>query len=99
MSLKKSKSVIKRQRQTKKRTARNRSAKNELKTLRKRVNALLAKGDIAGAKVAEKELMSRADKAAKTGIIPRNKASNIKMRTALNINKAAQKPQAIPTAT
>ncbi|MBI5408358.1 MAG: 30S ribosomal protein S20 [Nitrospirae bacterium] len=72
---KKSKSAIKRARQTEPRTLRNKSVKNTLKTLSKNVEKETAEKNPEAAKAALKKAVSAIDKAARTGIIHRNTAS------------------------
>ncbi len=72
---KKSKSVLKRARQTKKITLRNRSLKKTLKTLSKKVETEIANKNIEGAKTALNKLVPTIDSAATKGIIHKNTAS------------------------
>jgi small subunit ribosomal protein S20 len=72
---KKSKSAMKRARQDKVRALKNKSTKNELKTLTKKVEAEVASKNSDGAKTALKKVVSAIDKAARKGIIHRNTAS------------------------
>lgn len=72
---KKSKSVIKRDRQTKKRTLKNRSVKSILRTLSKKVNLEVVNKNADGAKNALNKAISAIDKAAVKGIIHKNTAS------------------------
>lgn len=88
-TIKKSKSVLKRQRQTKKRTLRNQSVKSELKTWIKTVNDNLLAGKMDEARKAMAQLASRLDKAVKKGVIHKNKAANHKSNMMKKINKAA----------
>lgn len=81
------KSAIKRNRQTIIRTARNRAALSRLKTLRKKVAAAAQGGDKKAAAEAYNEFSSAADKAAKTGKIPANRAANYKSKAAKAIAK------------
>ncbi len=83
------KSALKRIRQTVKRTARNRAEKSRIKTLRKKALNAIAAGDQPAAVVAASELSSAVDKAAKRNLIHRNKAANIKSKTAKAIAKIA----------
>ncbi len=83
------KSAIKRIRQTATRTARNRAALSRLKTLRKKMTAATEQGDKAAAVEAYNAFSSAADKAAKTGKIPANRASNYKSKAAKAIAKIA----------
>lgn len=72
---KKSKSVLKRARQTKKITLRNRSLKKTLKTLSKKVETAIANKNIEGAKTALNKLIPAIDSAATKRIIHKNTAS------------------------
>jgi len=72
---KKSKSVRKRIRQTKKRTLRNRAAKSMLKTLVKKVESEVAGKNTEGAKTALSEVISAVDKAKAKRIVHKNTAS------------------------
>jgi small subunit ribosomal protein S20 len=75
-------------RQTKTRTLRNQATKSRIRTFRKRVLEAIDKGDLT---LANKELSlfaAVADKAAKKNVIHKNKASRLKSRVALRINKA-----------
>lgn len=83
------KSAIKRNRQTIIRTARNRAALSRLKTLRKKVSAAAEQGDKAAAVEAYNSFSSAADKAAKTGKIPANRAANYKSKAAKVVAKIA----------
>jgi small subunit ribosomal protein S20 len=76
------KSALKRVRQTKVRTERNRDRKSAIKKLRKETLAAVASGDPAAASSAASKLSSAVDKAAKKGLIHQNKAANIKSKTA-----------------
>ncbi len=72
---KKSKSILKRARQTKKITLRNRSLKKTLKTLSKKVETAIADKNIEGAKTALNKLIPAIDSAATKRIIHKNTAS------------------------
>lgn len=72
---KKSKSVLKRARQTKKITLRNRALKKTLKTLSKKVETAIANKNIEGAKTALNKLIPAIDSAATKRIIHKNTAS------------------------
>lgn len=76
------KSALKRVRQTKVRTERNRDRKTAIKKLRKETLAAVASGDSSAASSAASKLSSAVDKAAKKGLIHQNKAANIKSKTA-----------------
>jgi len=72
---KKNKSAIKRARQNETRALKNKSAKNTLKTLTKRVETEVASKSTGGAKTALEKAVSAIDKAGRSGIIHRNTAS------------------------
>ncbi|MGD7652285.1 MAG: 30S ribosomal protein S20 [Verrucomicrobiales bacterium] len=76
------KSSIKRARQTIVRTERNRSQMSRVKTLRKKTLTAIAAGDKDLATKAGTEFTSAVDKAAKRNIIHKNKAANLKSKTA-----------------
>lgn len=76
------KSALKRVRQTKTRTERNRAEKSRLKTARKSTLTAIEAGDKDAASKAAELLFSVADKAAKRNLIHKNKAANIKSKTA-----------------
>jgi small subunit ribosomal protein S20 len=75
------KSAIKAARKTVRLTERNRGVKTRLKTLRKRLDALLASKD-ATAKDAASDYVSAMDKAVKSGVVHRNAASRAKAHAA-----------------
>ena len=75
------KSAIKAARKTVRLTERNRGVKTRLKTLRKQLDALLAKKD-AAAKEAAAEYVSAMDKAVKSGVVHQNAASRAKAHAA-----------------
>ena len=78
-----SRTVIKRQRQTEVRRVRNKGVRSELKTLERKVRT----ADASAAATELKEAQSRLDKAASKGVIHPNKAARKKSRLA----KAAAK--------
>jgi small subunit ribosomal protein S20 len=81
---KKSKSVLKRARQTKELTLKNRAAKNTLKTLSKNVEKEVSDKNAEAAQAALKKIISEIDKAARKNLIHRNTASrNISRLTRL----------------
>ena len=71
----KSKSALKRVRQTEKITLRNKSTKSVIKTLTKKIESEVANRNQEGAAAALKDAVSAIDKAAKKGIIHRNTGS------------------------
>ena len=75
------KSAIKAARKSVRLTERNRGVKTRLKTLRKRLDALLA-GKDAAAKGAASDYASAMDKAVKSGVVHRNAASRAKAHAA-----------------
>jgi small subunit ribosomal protein S20 len=76
------KSAIKAARKSLRFTDRNRGTKTRLKTLRKRLDALIAAKDAAGTKSAAAAYVSAMDKAAKVGVVHRNAASRAKSHAA-----------------
>ena len=62
----------KRLRQAEKRNVYNRSAKNEIKTLTKRLDSLIAEGNKEAAEALYKQIVSKMDKAARRHIYHRN---------------------------
>ena len=81
---KKSKSVLKRARQTKELTLKNRAAKNTLKTLSKNVEKEVLGKNAEAAQAALKKVISEIDKAARKNLIHKNTASrNISRLTRL----------------
>jgi small subunit ribosomal protein S20 len=72
------KSAIKAARKTERFTERNRATKTRLKTLRKRLDTLIAAKDGAGTKTAAAAYVSAMDKAVKSGVVHRNAASRAK---------------------
>lgn len=76
------KSAIKRVRQTKVRTERNRVIKSRMKTFRKRLDAAVEAGDSALAQSEFASLSSAVDKAAKSNVIHKNAAARYKSSAA-----------------
>jgi len=76
------KSAIKRNRQTVKRTERNRAEKSRIKTVRKKTLAAIESGNKEDAAQAANALAAVVDKAAKRNLIHPNKAANVKSKTA-----------------
>jgi small subunit ribosomal protein S20 len=76
------KSAIKAARKAVRLTERNRGVKTRLKTLRKRLDDLMAKKDIEGGKAAAAAYVSAMDKAVKSGVAHRNAASRAKAHAA-----------------
>lgn len=75
------KSAIKAARKAVRLTERNRGVKTRLKTLRKRLDALIKSKD-AGSKEAAAEYVSAMDKAVKSGVVHKNAASRAKSHAA-----------------
>lgn len=71
----KSKSAMKRVRQDKVKALKNKSAKNAIKTLTKKVEAEVASKNSDSAKTALEKVVSAIDRAARKGVIHRNTAS------------------------
>jgi len=82
------KSALKRVRQTKRRTELNRAEKSRIKTLRRKVQGAVTAGDQNAVAGAFRELTSAVDKAAKKGVLHKNKAANLKSKTAHRIAAA-----------
>jgi small subunit ribosomal protein S20 len=76
-------------RQTKVRTAANRSKKSRIRTLRNKTTEAIKAGDASKVTASLSVTASALDKAAKTGTIHKNTASRIKSRLAKAANKAA----------
>ena len=83
-----SKSAEKRIRQTERRTARNKALQSRVKTYRKQTLAAAAEGNKDGAQESFKKFASAVDKCAKKKIFHKNKAANLKSKTA-KVVKAA----------
>ncbi len=80
-------SAEKRNRQTIKRTARNKSVRSEFRSLVKNVRELIAKGDAAGAKAALIPAISALDSAVTKGVLVRGTASRRVSRLAAAVHK------------
>lgn len=76
------KSALKRVRQTKTRTERNRQRKTTIKKLRKETIGSVEAGDAKAAAESLSKYSSAVDKAAKKGLIHKNKAANLKSKAA-----------------
>lgn len=81
------KSALKRIRQTETRTVRNRAAISRIRTLRKKLDVVVATGDAAAVSEVYNQFSSAVDKAAKTGKMPANRASNYKSKAAKTVSK------------
>ncbi|MDX2110210.1 MAG: 30S ribosomal protein S20 [Verrucomicrobiota bacterium] len=85
-NLKSSKKDIRR---TISRTERNRTVKSKLKTLKKHVDGAIEAKDTAKVTATSKGFISALDKAAKVGIVHKNKVNRLKSRLASKTKKAA----------
>ncbi len=85
------KSAEKRTRQNTVRTLRNKATKTRVKNTRKAAIEAVAGPDKKAAAAKVSELASAADKAAKIGVISKNKASRLKSRAAKALAKACAK--------
>jgi small subunit ribosomal protein S20 len=83
------KSALKRVRQTKVRTERNRQRKTTIKTLRKETLGAAEAGDVKAASASLSKFSSAVDKAAKKGLIHKSKAANLKSKAAKAIASAS----------
>jgi len=72
------KSAIKAARKSTRNAARNKTTLSRLKTLRKKYEQAVTKGEVAEARAAGVAYASAADKAAKKGVIHKNAASHAK---------------------
>jgi small subunit ribosomal protein S20 len=82
----KSKSAMKRVKQDKVKALKNKSTKNTLKTLTKKLESEVAKKSSEGAATTLKTVLSAIDKAARKGIIHRNTAARKKSALAKLVN-------------
>lgn len=82
-------SAERRMRKSERRRMRNRAVKSRLKTLEKKLNALLQAGKIDEARKFCGEIYSAFDKAVKSGVIKRGMADRKKSRIALRVAAAA----------
>jgi small subunit ribosomal protein S20 len=81
-----SRSALKRVRQNKTRTLRNRVLKSSLKSLRKDALAAVEAGDSKKAQESYNQFASAADRAAKKGALHKKTASRLKSRVATKVN-------------
>ncbi len=90
---KKKKSVLKRIRQTLRRTEVNRANRSSVRTALKRMHAALRSGDLAAAGSLLSPTHSAIDRAIRQGALPENTANRYKSRLTLEYNslKAARK--------
>lgn len=82
-----SKSVLKRQRQSERKRQRNQSVRSSLRTSKKAASTAVASGT--DAQPAVRNLQRQADRAATKGVIHKNKASRLKSRATRALNKAS----------
>ncbi len=75
-----SSSALKRIRQTKRRTLRNKMVRSRVKTLIKKARHYITEGDLDNARVAVGDAISALDRAAERGILHRNNAARRKSR-------------------
>jgi small subunit ribosomal protein S20 len=87
-------SVLKRIRQTERRTTFNRARKGHLRAQVKRFRQALASGDAARAKALLGETLSILDRSAQAGILHPNTAARTKSRLVVRYNALAAKPSA-----
>ena len=83
------KSALKRIRQTKRRTERNKALKTSVKSLRKKTLEAAASGNAEVAQETLKTLTSVLDRAVKKSIYHKNKAANLKSKTVKAIKAGA----------
>lgn len=83
------KSALKRVRQTKVRTERNRQRKSTIKKLRKETASAIEAGDTKTANESLTQYSSAVDKAAKTGLYHKKKAANLKSKAAKRVASIA----------
>jgi small subunit ribosomal protein S20 len=76
------KSALKYVRKTESRSLRNRRAKSRLKTLARKVDSAVVSGDAETLASASRNYVSALDKAAKSGLVHRNKVAREKARCA-----------------
>ena len=84
-----SKSALKRVRQIKRRTDRNKTLRTKVKSLRKKSVDAAKAGKTEDVQTALKELSSAVDRAQKNGLYHKNKAANIKSKTVKAVKAAA----------
>lgn len=79
----------KRVRQSEKQRIRNKSVRNEIKTLTKRLQEKVTASDAAGAQDLFRTVISKLDKAAKNHVYHKNMAARYKSRMTLLVNRLA----------
>ncbi|MFP6881671.1 MAG: 30S ribosomal protein S20 [Roseibacillus sp.] len=84
-----SKSALKRVRQNKVRTDRNKTLRTKVKSLRKRMVEAARAGNADEAQASMKELSSAVDRAQKKGIFHKKRAANLKSKTVKAIKAAS----------
>lgn len=82
-----SRSALKRVRQTRTRTARNRAIKTRVKNARKALASAIDSGDAAAAESRYRELASVVDRAVKANMLHRNASSRVKSIFATRLKK------------
>ncbi|MDR2862253.1 MAG: 30S ribosomal protein S20 [Puniceicoccales bacterium] len=85
------KSAQKNIRKTARRTEANKAIRSRLKTLSKNATAALKSGDAAKTSAAVSVTASAFDKAVKSGVIHKNKASRLKSKLAKAVTKTVKK--------
>ena len=90
------KSAAKQARSSERKAARNRGVKSRLKSLEKTYLSLLKDGKVEDAKQALSRVASAYDKAAKVGIIKKEKASRKRSRLQVRLNATGKAPAAAP---
>ena len=84
-----SKSALKRVRQIKRRTDRNKGLRTRVKSLRKKSVDAAQAGNADEAQATLKELASAVDRAQKNGVFHKNKAANLKSKTIKAVKAAS----------
>ncbi len=83
------KSALKRIRQTKRRTDRNKTLKTKVKSLKKKTSEAASAGKTEEAQEAMKEYTSVLDKAVKKNLFHKNKAANLKSKASKIVKAGA----------
>ena len=83
------KSALKRVRQIKTRTERNKTVRTRMKSLRRKAIEAAAAGKTDEARAALNEFSSAVDLAQKTNVVHRNKAANLKSKTTKAVKAAS----------
>jgi len=87
-------SALKRARQTRKRTARNRRNKGVLRVAVRNIRRVLSGSDPEAARQQMPEALSRIDKAIQKGTLHRNTAARLKSRLQARLNRSTVPPAA-----